>query len=264
MDLHKALDLVTGIKIDLQQEGHSIKPEAREKILQLEKWVQELQTQFDTDLAIATEQNSKHERQKLSELLNQMYQTANADTLLRTTATEIRKLLQVDRALIYRFQSDKQGIVLAESMTSSYTPSLGEYLPALIFGIEDRVDCKQRSVIALNNIYENALSAYRNQLLKQFQIKTSLSLPLQVEGQVWGLLVVQQCSHARKWKEAEVNLLHHIVAELKLKLQTIELKTQRYEEAKQEKVLAQILQKFRHLLMQARHLVTLPSNCGNF
>ncbi|KAF3884818.1 MULTISPECIES: GAF domain-containing protein [Nostocales] len=243
LDLHKALDLVTGIKIDLQQEGHSIKPEAREKILQLEKWVQELQTQFDTDLAIATEQNSKHERQKLSELLNQMYQTANADTLLRTTATEIRKLLQVDRALIYRFQSDKQGIVLAESMTSSYTPSLGEYLPALIFGIEDRVDCKQRSVIALNNIYENALSAYQLQLLKQFQIKTSLSLPLQVEGQVWGLLVVQQCSHARKWKEAEVNLLHHIVAELKLKLQTIELKTQRYEEAKQEKVLAQILQK---------------------
>lgn len=128
-------------------------------------------------------------------------------------------------------------------MTSSYTPSLGEYLPALIFGIEIRVDCKQRSVIALNNIYENALSAYQLQLLKQFQIKTSLSLPLQVEGQVWGLLVVQQCSHARKWKEAEVNLLHHIVAELKLKLQTIELKTQRYEEAKQEKVLAQILQK---------------------
>lgn len=99
LDLHKALDLVTGIKIDLQQEGHSIKPEAREKILQLEKWVQELQTQFDTDLAIATEQNSKHERQKLSELLNQMYQTANADTLLRTTATEIRKLLQVESCI---------------------------------------------------------------------------------------------------------------------------------------------------------------------
>ncbi len=241
-DLQKALDLVTGIKIDLQQEGHSVKPEARDKILQLEKCVQELQTQFEIDLAIATEQNSKQERQRLLGILNQMHQTANVDTLLRTTATEIRKLLQVDRGLIYRFQSDKHGIVLAESMTSGYTPTLGEHLPAIVFGIESRANCEQ-PVIALNNIYESAFSAYQIQLLKQFQIKASLSLPIVLEGQVWGLLVVQQCSHARKWKEAELNLLYHIVAEFKLKLQTLELQTQRHEEAKQEKVLAQILQK---------------------
>ncbi|MUG97523.1 GAF domain-containing protein [Scytonema sp. UIC 10036] len=243
LNLHEALDLVTTIKINLQQEGHSVKPEAREKILQLEKWVQELKTQFDIDLAIATEQHSKHERQRLLALLNQIDRTANVDTLLRTTATEIRKLLQLDRVLIYHFESDKHGIVLAESMTSGYTPTLGEDLPALTFGIQNRADCEQQPVIALNDIYENAFNAYQLQLLKQFQIKTSLSLPIVLEGQVWGLLVVQQCSHARKWKEAELNLLHHIVAELTLKLQTVELQTQKHEEAKQEKVLAQILQK---------------------
>ncbi|KYC35824.1 chemotaxis protein [Scytonema hofmannii PCC 7110] len=241
-DLQKALGLVTAIKIDLQQEGHSVKPEARDKILQLEKCVQELQTQFEIDLAIATEQHSKQERQQLWGILNQMHQTTSVDILSRTTATEIRKLLQVDRGLIYRFQSDKQGMVLAESMTSGYTPTLGEYLPALVFGIESRANCEQ-PVIALNNIYENAFSAYQIQLLKQFQIEASLSLPIVLEGQVWGLLVVQQCSHARKWKETELNLLYHIVAEFKLKLQTLELQTQRHEEAKQEKVLAQILQK---------------------
>jgi methyl-accepting chemotaxis protein PixJ len=240
--LHKAFDLVTAIKTDLQQEN-SIKPEANDKILQLEKWVQELQTQFDIDLAIATEQQSKQERQRLWELRNQIHQTTTVDTLLRTTVTEIRKFLQVDRALIYCFQSNNHGVVLAESMTTGHTPTLGESLPAIAFGTEDRVSCEQQPAIVLNNVYENALSAYQLQLLKQFQIKTSLSLPIVLEGLVWGLLVVQQCSHARNWKEVELNLLHHIVAELKLKLQTIDLQNQRHEDAKQEKVLAQILQK---------------------
>ncbi|NJM73972.1 MAG: hypothetical protein HC862_29890 [Scytonema sp. RU_4_4] len=99
----QAFELVNGIKADLQQIGDSLKPEVHQKVLLLEKWVQQLQTGYPSHLAVACEQHVKQTRQKLFTVLAQMRQTENVDTLLRTTVTEVRKLLQVDRALIYRF-----------------------------------------------------------------------------------------------------------------------------------------------------------------
>ncbi|NMG20765.1 GAF domain-containing protein [Brasilonema bromeliae] len=242
-ELHQASELVNAIKADLQQIGDSLKPEAQQKVLQLEKCVQQLQTEYQAHLAVACEQHTKQTRQRLFTILAQMRQAASVDTLLRTTVTEVRKLLQVDRALIYRFQSEKHGIVIAESMVSGYTPSLGESLSAIAFGHENQQNYKEEQVLIQDDVYEKVKSAYQHQLLKHFQVQASLSLPMIIDGQVWGLLVMQQCSTSRQWQEAEVSLLYQIVTELRLNLQTIELLTQHKEEAKQEKILAQILEK---------------------
>jgi hypothetical protein len=72
----------------------------------------------------------------LSRLTSQMHQADTIDALLETTVIEVRQLLRVDRALTYRFQTEKQGVVLAESLAEGYTPSLGEALPAIAFGGE--------------------------------------------------------------------------------------------------------------------------------
>jgi methyl-accepting chemotaxis protein PixJ len=240
---HQAFELVNAIKADLQQIGDSLKPEAHQKVLQLEKWVQQLQTEYQAHLAVACEQHVKQTRQRLFTIFAQMRQAANVDALLRTTVIDIRKLLQVDRALIYRFQSEKHGIVIAESMVAGYTPSLGESVSAIAFGSENRQNYEQQQVVVQDNVYENVKSAHQHQLLKHFQVQASLSLPIVIDGQVWGLLVMQQCSASRQWQEVEVSLLSQVVTELRLNLQTVELLTQQKEEAKQEKVLAQILEK---------------------
>ncbi|MGH7998672.1 MAG: GAF domain-containing protein, partial [Brasilonema sp.] len=242
-ELHQASELMNAIKADLQQIGDSLKPEAHQKVLLLENWVQQLQTEYPAHLAVACEQHLKQTQQRLFTICAQMRQAANIDALLRTTVTEVRKLLQVDRALIYRFQSEKHGTVLAESMVAGYTPSLGESLSAIAFGHENQQNYKEQQVLIQDDVYEKALSAYQHQLLKHFQVQASLSLPMIIDGQVWGLLVMQQCCASRQWQEAEVSLLYQIVTELRLYLQTIELLTQHKEEAKQEKVLAQILEK---------------------
>ncbi|NMG10868.1 GAF domain-containing protein [Brasilonema sp. UFV-L1] len=242
-ELHQAFELMNAIKADLQEIGDTLKPESHQKVLQLEKWVQHLQTQYQAHLSFACEQHVKQTRQRLFTILAQMRQAQNVDILLRTTVTEVRKLLQVDRALIYRFQSDKHGTVIAESMVAGYTPTLGESLSAIAFGCENQQNYKQQQVFIQNDVYEKAISAYQHQLLKHFQVQASLSLPIIIDGQVWGLLVMQQCSTSRQWEEAEVSLLDQIVTELRLHLQTVELLTQQKQEAKQEKVLAQILEK---------------------
>ncbi|MBW4626025.1 MAG: GAF domain-containing protein [Brasilonema octagenarum HA4186-MV1] len=239
-ELHQASELVNAIKADLL--GDSLKPEAQQKVLLLEKCVQQLQTEYQTHLAVACEQHTKQTRQKLFSIFAQMRQAENVDTLLRTTVIEVRKLLQVDRALIYRFQSERHGIVATESMVAGYTPSLGESLSAIAFGSENQHSYQQQQVVIQDDVYENVKSAYQLQLLKHYQVQASLSLPIVIDEQVWGLLVMQQCSASRQWQEAEVSLLYQIVTELRLNLQTVELLSQQKEEAKQEKVLAQILE----------------------
>ena len=63
-------------------------------------------------------------------IANAMAQAANLENLYQITVTELRKRFAVDRALIYQFQSEAQGTVIAEALTTGYSPALGQSLPA--------------------------------------------------------------------------------------------------------------------------------------
>lgn len=233
----QALAVVNALKADLKQAGLA-KPEIQEKVLQLEKWVQGLPTGVNGDKpAIATEEHRKRERQWLLALNSQMRSAKNLDTLFKTTLTEVRQHLQVDRALIYEFQTENEGVVLAESMVAGYTPSLGESLSAIAFGVAERLDYQQQQVVILDRTLPKPLSPYQLQLLQKFQVKGSLTLPMFLEGQVWGLLSLMQCSASRAWRETEITLLHQIVTELTLALQSVEFSDQMQKQAEQAKVI---------------------------
>jgi methyl-accepting chemotaxis protein PixJ len=243
---HQALALVTAIKADLEESQELRQPEIHEKILQLEKWAQGLQTVSKPHLAVATDHRLKRDREWLLTLSNQMRRATDLDLdiLLKITVSEVREYLQVDRALIYSFQSQNQGMVIAESILGGYTPSLGETLSAIAFGAQDQLDYQQQQIVALEHIYQKAPSPYQLQLMQRFQVKASLSLPIIVDGLVWGLLVVQQCSGiSRRWQEVEVNLLNQVITELRLNLQPTEIRTQQKKQVEQTKVVGKVAAK---------------------
>jgi methyl-accepting chemotaxis protein PixJ len=154
-------------------------------------------------------------------LAKQMRQAKTIDTLIEITVTEIQQYLQAERVLFYSVQSQNQGVVLAESMVSGYTPSLKESLPIIAFGANKLDDYQKQPFIALDDTTKAGLTFYQYQLLKQFQVQASLSLPIFIRDRLFGLLVVQQCSHPRQWQEAEITLLYQIVTELRLSLQSL-------------------------------------------
>ncbi len=249
---HQALALVTALKADLEATGYLAKPEAQDKVLQLEKWAQNLQTGFKANLTVSSEQNLKRERQWLLTVANHIRQAINIDTLFKIAVTEVRQHLLVDRCSIYQFQTENQGVVLAEMVVNGYTPSLKQSLPAIAFGGLNRLEFQQQQVVALNHIYQKAPTPYQLQLLQNFQVKASLSLPILLDGQVWGLLVVQQCSASRQWQQAEINLLYQIATELTVALQSVEFRAQMQkqaqqsaQEAKREREAAKVIEKVR-------------------
>lgn len=157
-------------------------------------------------------------------VINRMRQAEAFEDLLQTTVAEIRQVLQVDRALIYRFDQATQGCVLAESLIEGYTPSLGESLAAITFGAKQTTDYQQPVILDES---EQVLSPYQRRLLDQFQIKSSVSLPIFVREHLWGLLAVQQCSQTRQWLEVEILLLYQVVSQLQLSLQRLGFQNER-------------------------------------
>lgn len=240
-DTNQPMALVSAIKAELEKSGFLNNPEAQIKFQQLEKLGQILQTNSNEQTNATS--HFKIEREKLLAIVDRMRQASDVDTLLKTTVTQLQQRLQVDRAIIYRFQDKHRGVVLAESLVSGYTPTLGETIAALMFGAEDDSAYLQQQVFAMDDVYQLNLSPYEIQLLERFQVKASLTLPIVLAGQVWGLLVVQQCSDLRQWQENDISLLYQIVTELIVNLQPVEFRAQLQSVAQQQKVLAKVIEK---------------------
>ena len=130
-------------------------------------------------------------------------------------------------------------------MVFGYTPSQSQTIAAIAFGVENQSSYQQHQVIALNHAEQTEPNHYQLQLLQNFQVKTSLSIPIRLEEQVWGLLVVQQCKSDRKWQEAEISLLYWIVTELTLVLQTGEFRTQMQKQVDLAQYLSKAIDKIR-------------------
>lgn len=204
-----------------------------------------VERQFNQSEQFPTKQDIKRDRSWLLTIASRMRSLANTDDFLLLVVTELRKYLNVDRALIYRFESENQGVVIAEAMVSGYTPSLGQTLAAIAFGAPERRLYQQHQVVALNQISQTQPNYYQHQLLQNFQIQAGLSIPIILEDRVWGLLVVQQCSGYREWQETEISLLYHLVSELTLVLQTAQFRTQMQKQAQQAQYLSKAIEKIR-------------------
>jgi len=199
----------------------------------------------EISLLNAIAEEFKSWRRQLQDIATYMRQAPDFDTLLKITVAQIREKIGCDRALIYQFTSLESGNVLAESRTLGWTPTLGENIPGIIFGLYTNQDYVEPVVI--NDINKIQLTPYQKQLLEKFQIKASLSLPIVVEGKVWGLLVVNNCSSVRQWQEVEISLLFQIATELIYKLQSFEFHKELQNQTQAKKSVAKVIDKILHI-----------------
>ncbi|MHC5774064.1 GAF domain-containing protein [Nostoc sp.] len=199
----------------------------------------------EISLLKAIAQEFKSWRRQLQDIATHMRQAPDIDTLLKITVAQIREKIGCDRTLIYHFTSLESGNVLAESRTLGWTPTLGENIPGIIFGLYSSKDYIEPVVI--DDINQIQVTPYQKQLLDKFQIKASLSLPIVVEGKVWGLLAVNNCQSTRHWQEVEISLLSQITTEFTYKLQSFEFHKELQNQAQAKKSVAKVIDKILHV-----------------
>ena len=217
----------------------------RQEVEKIENFVARVaQPQVELNLVTDAEEEFREQREQIQAIAARMREAVNPDALLDITVAEVCQQLQVDRAVLYRFLGENKGVVLAESLASNdYTPMLKEDLPALTFGKSQL--SAYREPVALGNSVRGGLSPYQLQLWDRFQIASSLSLPVVVEGRQWGLLVVQQCANSRQWREAEINLLYQVTTELVLCLKQFDMYSQQQYQQGVDRIVDKTIEKIR-------------------
>ena len=189
----------------------------------------------------SNEQQFKNWRVQLSSILNQIRVAKNLDELVQVTTAVVKEKIQSDRVMLYRFDSSSSGVVLGESIAKGWTPAMGETIPAMIFGLDAREEYLE--AVSINDINEVELTAYKAQILEKFQVTASLTIPIFVANQIWGLLGIQNCATARKWEEREISLLSQVSTEISHKLESFELQRKLKQQAQEFKSITKVIDK---------------------
>ena len=165
------------------------------------------------------------ERERLiSSITNRVRCSLDLPNILNTTVAEVRRFLQTDRVLIYRFSSDGSGCVIAESVGEGWISILGRI-------IDDQCFTKSQCIIPYtqghiqntSDIFSGELPECYVAMLSQFQVRANMVLGILQGEKVWGLLVAQQCDRPRVWQPEEVNLLKQLADQVAIAIQQAEL-----------------------------------------
>lgn len=181
-----------------------------------------------TDITILKETQAalqqQAERERLvAAIAQRVRQSLNLETILTTTVAEVRQFLQSDRVIIYRFEQDWSGIVVAESVTEPWQSILNREITDSYF-VETRGQTYQQGTIrAISDVFNAGFSPCHMELMEQLQVRAKLIVPILQGDHLWGLLVANHCASPRVWQPWEGELLSQLATQVGIAIQQANL-----------------------------------------
>ncbi|MDY7014193.1 MAG: PAS domain S-box protein, partial [Cyanobacteriota bacterium] len=170
------------------------------------------------------------ERERLiAALQGRIRRSLNFNTILSTTVDEVRQFLWCDRVLVYRFNRDWSGAIVAESVKHPWQEVLGTTIYDPCFSQEFARTYQEGRIHVVDDLDAANLTPCHYRLLAQFQVKANLVVPILQGEQLWGLLVAHHCAAARPWQQAEIDFLKQLATQVGIATQQSQL----YEQLKE-------------------------------
>ncbi|MGB0563683.1 MAG: ATP-binding protein [Spirulinaceae cyanobacterium] len=201
----------------------------------------------------------------LAQGITRIRRSLDLDTIFQTTTAELLSVLGCDRAIIYQFNPDWGGTIVAESVKPEWEPlrtrqvveaelqrnttehencilawyKAGEpdadepievtdtYLQENQGGIY-RAGLPHRAV---NDVTQAGFSDCYLEFLARMQAKAYINTPLFLDGQLWGLVCVYQNAQPRVWQSEEINIVIQIGEHMTVALQQAHLLKQTQQQA---------------------------------
>jgi methyl-accepting chemotaxis protein PixJ len=168
-----------------------------------------------------------------AEMTKQILRSLNLKDIFNTTVRQVQQALKADRVVIYRFDTDWGGTMIAESVDAKWTACLGAEVKDTCFKETHGGLYRQGRVRAINDIYQANLTQCHIQLLERFEVKANLVAPILIRDQLLGLLIAHQCSGPRVWQQEEINWQAQVATQVGIAIEQATLIEQR-EQARQE------------------------------
>lgn len=176
-------------------------------------------------------------------IAQRIHQSLDLDQILNTSVTEVRQFLQVDRVLVYRFESEYIGRVSVESISNECFSILGSQVEDSCFGKDFIGRYQQGYISAIQDVRAEELHPCYANLLDSFQVRANLAVPIMQGDGFWGLLIAHHCTAPRSWAPHEIELLKQLSTQLGIATQQAELYQQVSTELHERKLVEASLRK---------------------
>jgi PAS domain S-box-containing protein len=182
-------------------------------------------------------ERSQQQEALISEISQRVRQSLELDQIYEAIVQEVQSFLKADRTVIYKFNLNMSGTIVAEAVDPPWEPSLHKNIIDTCFRDNLGGAYRQGKIFAAQDIHTANLSPCHIQLLERFQVKANLVVPILLpeanqhsdvdagdsSSLLWGLLIVHQCSTTRNWEDVDLRLLQQLSVQLAIALHQAEL-----------------------------------------
>ena len=189
----------------------------------MEQLAAQLGSMLDRFTLVQTQAEENKRSKWLKDLVVKLMESSDTHVIFNTVVHEIRQVLQSDRVIIYEFDANWQGTIIAESVDQRYPKSLGAQIADPCFAEKYVNKYRQGRVQATTDIYKAGLTQCHLQQLEPFKIKANLVAPIVVNGQLLGLLIAHHCQSPRHWKQPEIDFMTQAALQVGVALERAQL-----------------------------------------
>ncbi|XZN96396.1 MAG: GAF domain-containing protein [Microcoleus sp.] len=186
-----------------------------EKVALLENRNIELEQQVSE--RTATLKAESEQKQLIATIASQIRASLDLSEILNTTVTEVRSLLNCDRADIWQFQADASVIVLVESVAHKQTANQSKYVQDNC--VDWRGKWRSGMIRVVDDIYTAPITDCHRQLLEDLEIRAKILVPIFQAETLWGLLCVAESRAPRHWQTTEITLVQQLATQLEIAIQ---------------------------------------------
>ena len=199
------------------------------------RWMTQIATQVGFALDNATLLKKLKNDGLPMQLLNNfsfgISEKVNRSQLLKIAVEQARKVIKLDRVILYQFDDNLNGNIVAESVVPGYPKALNSQSQDPCFAKEygekyrqGRTEAMPSASFAIANIHQANLTAYHLEQLESLSVKASVIVPIVQDEQLFGLLIGHQCQQPRLWSQSEIDLFAQLALQLGLALDRVGLR----------------------------------------
>ena len=177
-----------------------------------------------------------------AEVTLKIRQSLQLQEILQTAVTEVQRILQADRVLIYQVFTNGTGMPIKEAVLPDFRPILGVEFPEEVFPEDYRQRYTRGRVRAIADVRapDAGLAECLIEFMDEWMVKAKLVVPIlqnvktktkaknddaerPLRDRLWGLLIAHQCSSTRQWTDFEQELMQQLADQIGIALSQAEL-----------------------------------------
>lgn len=154
----------------------------------------------------------------MAEIALRIRSSLNLEEILNTTVAEVRQFLKADRVFVAYLDPEGGCRTVAESAEPQWKSMLGWEVNGQSAAIIRELFTSD-AVLAVDDIREIAQTPFLQEHYQRCQVQAGMGVPIVLNGDLFGVLIVNQCSAPRQWQPFEVELLQRLGTQVEIAIQ---------------------------------------------